>query len=33
MPIIDVVYRILHEGLPIDAAVRQLMGRALKQEH
>ncbi len=33
MPIIDVVYRILHEDLPLDAAVRQLMGRALKQEH
>ena len=32
MPITEQIYRVLHEGLEVDAAVRALMGRALKQE-
>ena len=32
MPIIEVVDGILHEGLPVQEAVRRLMGRGLKRE-
>lgn len=33
MPITDAIYQILYEGLPAQEAVRQLLHRAVKEEH